>query len=345
MKKIPVFIINYNGKQTILETIKSIYGMHGVQVEIQVLDDCSTDESLQLITENYPEIKIHRQPVNTKKPNLLRNQALKLADSKYVYITDNDIKYDPGCLAEMLKVMEENPSVVACIPRLMYWDDPKRTYLAGSKVHFLGASIAGHRDEIIEDTATEPTLSTGGGNALLDRGEVLQLGGFDQDYLHGWGEDGEFYQRIMLAGYQSLYVPTAFGYHEDKLNEFRPARALGQIFNRWQYIISHYSIATILIVMPALLLYEIMQLLFMLYKGLFPIYLKGNALAIKNIFHILKKRKKIQKLKRNSDKNILFSGELYLAPSLIKKNKVLRKLLNSISFVFAIYWKAAKRII
>lgn len=312
-------------------------------MEIQVFDDCSTDKSPQLIAKNYPEIKIHRQPVNTKKPNLLRNQALKLSDSRYVYITDNDIKYDPESLTEMLKIMKADPSIAACIPRLMYWDDPKRIYLAGSQVHYLGASIAGHRDKIIEDMTTEPMLSTGGGNALLYREKVLQLGGFDQDYLHGWGEDGEFYQRVMLAGYQSMYVPTAFGYHEDKMKTLRLVRAVGQIFNRWQYILTHYSFATILIVTPALLIYEIIQFLFMLYKGLFPIYLKGNAMVIRKVFHILKKRKKIKKLKRIPDKKVLFSGDLYISSSLIKKNVVLQKLLKSISSVFDIYWKIAKR--
>lgn len=345
MQQLNVFVVNYNGRQTVLKTIRSLYDQEGVRARIHVLDDGSTDGSPEQIKEFFPDIPVYQQPVNTGKPNLLRNNAIKMTDTAIIFITDNDILYDKKCLSELIKVMTENKNVAACVPRLMYWNDPTRIYIAGSKVHYLGTSLCGRRDQVLENISTKPEPSTGGGILLVDRKKILSLGGFDNDYMHGWGEDGEFYQRLMLAGYKSLYVPTAYGFHEDKLSTFRENRAVGQIFNRWQYIITHYSILTLLLLFPALVIYEGMQFLFMLVKRMGGIYFKSNFMALKKIPAFLEKRRRIQKLRRVSDRQVLHSGNIYLAPSLLKNNSFLTFLLKGISSFFDIYWKLVRSLV
>lgn len=339
MGKVSVFIINYNGKNTVLKTIESIYRMEEIEPDIQVIDDCSTDSSPEIIVNAYPHIQIHKQPFNTGKPNILRNQAIKLADTPRLLITDNDVLFNNQCLKELLKVMDQDDGVAACVLRLMYWDEPKRIYSAGTRVHYLGAAIGLHRGEIIDIINHVPFLSTGGGILLLDRSKALQTGGFDEDYLHGWGEDGEFYQRLILAGYKCLYVPTAFAYHESKVHNVRRSRAAGQIYNRWQFILTHYSSRTIVFLMPAFFLYEIMQFLFLLLKRMPLLYFKANLMALRSLPMIFRKRKTIQGMKIISDKDVLFSGMIFVSPYLLKNNCLLKLLLKSISQFFDIYWK------
>ena len=343
---VEVFIVNYNGKKTVLSTIESLYKSEDIKVSISVIDDHSNDKSPDLIKKHHPEIPLHILPFNNKKANVLRNKALKLATANYILITDNDLKYDRRCLTEMLELMERDEMIATCTPRLMYWDEPNKIYSAGTKVHFIGAAISAHRDTIYQKNNDRPSLNSGSGICLLRRTAALDVGGFDKNLLQGWGSDGEFYQRLLRAGYKCLYVPSAFALHENKLQVTnRKFRAVGQTYNRWVFILSHYSLRLIILLFPVLIVYEFFQMGFVIMKGLFRQYIKGNILVLKNFSAILKKRNFVQKLRVVSDKKILFSGMIYVAPALIEKHRLIKLAVSSFSFLLNHYWLFVKKII
>ncbi len=343
METIPVVVINYNGKRTVLDTIRSIYEMEDVQVRVYMVDDGSTDGSPDLVSKTFPEVIIQREPKNIGKLNVMRNKALQLVDSKWVLITDNDIIFDKKCLAELLRVMKSDESIATCTPRLMNMDRPEYVYTADTKVHFIGAAIGELRGKKLDPRQLKITSNSGGGIVLLDREKALEVGGYDEDYLMGWGDDGEFYQRLLRAGYKCLFVPSAYALHEEKpFGKLRHYRAVGQIYNRWLFILTHYSIVTLVLLLPAFVLYELMQFAFMTAKKMPHLYIKGNLLVLKNLPLILKKRKKIQKLRKVSDKNVLYSGHIYVAPSVLQNNAMLRVSVGMISIFFNLYWKIVK---
>lgn len=346
MQKIPVAIINYNGKRTILNTIESIYNMENVTVSIHVFDDHSTDGSPELVREKYPEIPVHIEPKNNGKPNLMRNIALRNTEGELMLFTDNDILFDKRCLAELLRVMRSDPAIAICAPRLMFWDEPERVYYADVKMHYIGAAIGDARGQIINSFGSDPIPTSGGGIMLLNRHRALEVGGFDEEYFLGFGDDGEFYQRLLRAGYKTYHVPTAFAYHEYKpFSELRHYRAIAQIYNRWSFILSHYAVSTFLLLVPAFLVYEIILFGFMLLKRLPHLYFKGNFYVLRDLPLILKKRRRIQQLRRVSDKQVLYAGKMYIAPALLKDNRMLAALSNAVSSFFIAYWKLVKPLI
>lgn len=343
---IEAFIFNFNGRNTILSTIDSLYKSKNVNVVISVIDDHSTDDSLNLVRKSFPEITIHELPKNTKKLNVLRNMALNLATGEFVLITDNDINFDSECLANLLHVMKTDSKIASCTPRLMHWDNPNLVYTAGTRVHYIGAAICDQRDEPYKAIVNEPMLNSGGGISLLRRNAALEVGGFDEKLLMGWGDDGEFYQRLLRAGYKCLYVPNAFAMHENKIvDKIRKYRVTGQAYNRWVFILTHYSILLIILLIPVLLLYEIVNILFVLMKGVCIEHLKGNLLVLKNLNSIIKKRKFVQKIKVVSDKEVLHTGEIYVANSLFKKYPVLKFIVKVFSSLLNSYWYMIKFII
>ena len=344
-ENIEVFIINYNGEKTILSTIKTLYESEEVNISVSVIDDCSKDRSPEIIKENYPNIPVHILPFNTRRPNKLRNMAFELSKSEFIFVTDNDLMFEKRCLYELVREIKRDEKIAACSPRLMYWDNPKKVYFAGTKVHYLGAAIGEKRDEEVDNFDNIPTLNSGGGIALLRRSTVINIKGFDEDYMLGWGEDGEFYQRLLMAGYICLYVPMAVAYHEYKpFTSTRKYRALGQLYNRWLFLLTHYSLTLLVLITPALIIYELFQFFFMVMKKMIFLYFKGNFLVIKNFPLILKKRKKIQSLRKVSDKEVLFAGSLYVSPALLN-NKILKIFSLSLSKFFELYWETIKPII
>ncbi len=343
---IEVYIFNFNGKNTVLSTIGSLYKSENVNISISVIDDHSTDDSIEIIKKSYPGVNIHVLPYNTKKLNLLRNKALSLGTSKLIFITDNDLKFDKNCLSELLKVMESDEKIATCTPRLMHWDQPEKVYTAGTKVHYIGAAISEQRDRIYQKNNAEPSLNSGGGICLIKREAALSAGGFDEKLLMGWGDDGEFYQRLLRVGYKCLYIPAAFALHENKIvDTIRKFRVVGQTYNRWIFILSHYSIPLIILLIPVFIIYEVFQAAFVLVKGVLPEYMKGNFLVFKNFRLLLEKRKFVQNLKIVSDKEALFSGELYVAPALLKKYGFIKAAISGLSSFLNIYWQLIKNII
>ncbi len=343
---IEVYIFNFNGKNTILSTIESLYKSENVKISISVIDDHSTDDSIELVKQSYPEVDIHILSYNTKKLNLLRNKALSLGKSKLIFITDNDLKFDKNCLFELLKVMEEDETIATCTPRLMHWDQPEKVYTAGTKVHYIGAAISEQRDKTYIEKSSIPSSNSGGGICLINREAALKVGGFDEKLLMGWGDDGEFYQRLLRAGYKCLYIPTAFALHENKIvDTIRKFRVVGQTYNRWLFILSHYSISLIILLVPVFIIYEFFQAAFVLVKGVFPQYLKGNFLILKNYRTLIEKRKFVQNIKTVSDREVLFTGDLYVAPALIQKYGFIKIAISTLSSFLNFYWNLIKKII
>lgn len=339
MIQIQVFIINYNGHDTILATIRSILSSEGISPEITVIDDCSDDDSIDLLKKNYPDIEIIRQPINTKNLNKLRNIGLNRACKEYLMITDNDIVFKEDCIYELFKLMKMNHNNAIVTPRLMYLSEPERVYAAGTKVHYIGAAICPNRDLILRTFNDKVEQNSGGGILLCNRDILLKSGGFDDKLLMAWGDDGEFYQRVLRFGYNCLYSPTAVAYHEFKpFNKKRHYRVLGQVYNRMVFIITHYSLATLILLSPILLFYEIMQIGFLSLKGYFFILLKGYFYFIKNVRYIYKKRVMIQSMRKVADKEIFFADTIYIFNSHLR-NSIYIKLFNVINVFLNWYWR------
>jgi GT2 family glycosyltransferase len=341
---VTVAVINFNGEEILGETLTSIERLNYPDLNIILIDDSSTDRSLELVRKDFPDVKIIKMDVNTGRPNKLRNIGIMEAGNRLVFLVDNDVVFDTECLRQLVKTLKSSPDIAICTPRLLYHDQPERINIAPSSLHYIGTSISPKRDALIKDAemdAPEPTI--GGGIMLIDKEKAIEIGLLDEDFPMGWGEDGEIYMRMRLAGFRTLYVPGAVGYHRSKeWKESRYQRAFGQVRNRWFILLTQYSIKTLILIIPALILYEIFLLLFMAFKGIPHLYFKGNIDVIKNLGRILEKRKSIQATRKVPDREALTSGDMYVSPSLIQ-NPFLKIGVELLNGFFNVYWKIVKR--
>lgn len=337
-RTVSVVVVNYNGARTVLQTLESIFGQQGVRAHVIVVDDGSTDGSPETIERRYPDVEIHREPRNTKAVNRLRNLGLSRAAADRVLVVDNDVIFAPDCFTELLSAMDADSHVALCIPRMMYSDDPNATYMAGGRMHYVGATIAPHRHEPF-DGRTEPRPAIGGGIALFDRHSLAKVGGFDEGYRLAWGDDIELHQRLLLAGYRSLYVPTAVCLHEYKpFDATRAYRARGQVCNRWRYLLTHYEARTLLMIAPALALYELVQAVFLAMKGMPHLYLAGTFDALAKLPSTLRRRRAVQALRKVSDRVVLFAGPLYVRPEHSNGHGTAARAVAALSRIFVTYW-------
>lgn len=338
-EEVSVVIVNYNGLGTVLDTVRSALRLRNVRPRVLVVDDGSTDGSPEAVQRAFPGVAVHREPRNTREVNRLRNIGLDAARTDRVLIADNDVIFDADCVSEMLRVMDSDTSIAACLPRMMYAGDRSLVYMAGGQMHFVGATIAPHRHEpYVGGHAPRPAV--GGGIMLLDRGKGTAVGGFDEGYGLAWGDDIEFHQRLLLAGYRCMYVPTAFCLHDYKpFDASRHYRARGQIRHRWRYILTHYEGRTLLLIAPALILYEGVQAAFLASKGLGGLYCSGTLDALKALRTTLRRRREVQALRRIPDREVLFAGSLYVRPEHAAAGRRVARVVGGLSAAFALYWR------
>lgn len=335
MDNLSIYIINYNGEKVLPETIRSLIEQDYPLKTITLLDDGSTDKSISETKKLFPNVEIIGFSYNTGFPNKLRKMALDTARTRYVFLTDNDIMYNPTCITELLKAMKSQDNIGICTPRLMHYNDRNKSYVCWTSFHYLCTSISPLRDtDAIPETHPIDTL--GGGVMLVDKEKLDKTGTIDDSYPMGWGEDAEIYARMKIAGYRTLYVPDAAGYHHAK--EFitkRVVRPYGQAKNRWHIMLTMYQIKTMILILPALFLYELITIIMLFPKKLAAPYIKGILQGFKGA---MAKRKIIQKTRRVKDKDFLCAGPIYI-PQAYLSNPLYKFGIGCMDRIFSAYWR------
>src|ERR1700683_5126974 len=99
--KISIIIPNYNSEKTISKTLNSIISQKMHNFEIIVVDDCSTDNSLQIISQ-YPKVNIIKNNKN-HGPAYTRNKGIKNATGDILFFVDSDVYLEKNFIDILLR--------------------------------------------------------------------------------------------------------------------------------------------------------------------------------------------------------------------------------------------------
>jgi GT2 family glycosyltransferase len=338
MEPVDIFVINYNGEKVLSETLRSLKEQDYPETKITVIDDGSSDKSLAIVKKNFPDVSLIPLGINTRCLNKLRRMAIGKAVSRFVFVLDNDVVLAKDCLSEMVRCMTKDASIGICTPRLMYYDKRDKINISWTKLHYLCASISPNRDaEALKESTVTDTV--GGGIMLLDSEKLKITGTSDDSYDMGWGDDAELYIRMNVAGFRTVHVPQALGYHHAKeWGEKRHFRAFGQVYNRMVIMLTMYQMKTLVLCVPPLLVYEFFLFSMLLLKKIPLLYFSANFKVIRNLKSILRKRRSIQATRRSRDRDFLTSGPLYVPPAHMT-NRLFKAGVNFLSALFNGYWK------
>ena len=282
-----------------------------------------------------PGLRVIESDHNSRMLNKQRNICLREAQTRRVLISDNDVTFDPNCLAILLRAMDELPGAAIRTPRILLASDPSRLHSEGHQMHYIGATIDGTRNKQVDEVPDEPRVSIGCGIQLVDKGRANGVGFFDEEFALGWGDDGEFHHRINLSGLSCYSVPLAIAYHDTPRDH---SRFYGQIRNRWSMIAQSYSLRTILLLLPALVLYELGVFLLLVSKGATSSYISAARNVLGNRTRILERRREIQSVRRVDDRHLLHSGPTYI-PEHLCQDKPTQIGAGLINRIMQVYWR------
>lgn len=208
MKKVSVIIPAYNAENIIRKCINSVLNQTYKNIDITVIDDCSTDKTADIV--EGMNCKLIRLKKNIGYVNIL-NVGLNEVDGDYIYILDSDCVADKDCVKWIIKTfsMDKQVGVVGgtCTIPKGYKNLPALVYDVTERFKDI-------RDEEIKAV---PYLS--GSNLCIKKEVVDKVGDFNKNLISHCDFDYTFRARKM--GYKVLFQQKARSYHHNVRNTFK----------------------------------------------------------------------------------------------------------------------------
>lgn len=293
MKKCDIFILNYNGKHLLEDCLPSVVKAvetRGNIDEIIVIDNASTDDSIEFIKQYYPQIKIILKEKNNYLFSI--NKEVLKSDKEYFIFLNNDLKVDINFITPLLNYFFDK-SIFAVGSKIFDWEG-KNLQTGKRFISFKKFALDTWYDFNIQYPCY--TLYASGGASAFDRKKFIDLGGFDELFKPGYLEDTDISYRAWKAGYKVIYSPESIVYHKGRVTlgkQFKNIE-IDKIFLRNRLYFTWKNISDIHLLLPHILLLPYRLLRFISTKpALGYEYFK----TILRCLHILIKRKNGEKFK------------------------------------------------
>jgi hypothetical protein len=210
---VSVIIVNYNGKRFLDTCLGSLYRQSYPTMEILLVDNGSSDGSIDFIRASYPGIKVIETGDNLgfAKAN---NIGIKAAKGEYIATLNNDTETEPGWLTALVEAMRSDECTGMCASKMLRMDDHGIIDSTGICVSRSGAcwDRGMFERDVGQYEKTEEVFGPCAGAALYRKSMLDQAGLFDEDFI-SYMEDSDLAMRGRLWGWKCLYVPKAVVYH------------------------------------------------------------------------------------------------------------------------------------
>lgn len=221
MVRLSIIIVNYNVKYFLEQALHSVrHATKNINAEVIVVDNCSTDGSVDIVEQKFPEVHVIANSTNLGFAGA-NNQGIKASSGEYVLLLNPDTVVEEDTFEKTLAFMDEHPDAGALGVKML---DGKGNFLPESKRAFPTPAVSFykifglsalfpqspvfsryHLGYLDKDTIHEVEVLAGA--FMLIRRKVLEdIGYLDETYFM-YGEDIDLSYRIQQAGYKNYYFP------------------------------------------------------------------------------------------------------------------------------------------
>lgn len=227
MPAVSVVVLNWNGAHLLPVCLDSVRAQTFRDFEVIMPDNGSTDGSVELVAERYPEVRVLRFSENLGFC-LAVNAGIRASRGEFIALLNNDTELDARYLEELVGALRADPGLGMCAPKMVYYDDPALINSAGHACGPDGVVVDIGRRQRDGEWFDRPreVLGACAGAALYRRGMLDEIGLFDPDFFISF-EDADLNWRAQWAGWRARYVPTAVVKHREGVSrEIRSQRAV-----------------------------------------------------------------------------------------------------------------------
>jgi len=354
--RVAIIIVTYNAKPYLENCFNSLalVSYPREALEIIVVDNASTDGTADWIRERPVSATLIRNQENlgfAGGNNVGIRQALARG-AEFVYLLNQDTSVEPDFLNEAVRVAQTDSKIGSVQSFLLLHPERDRVNSMGNAIHFLGFGytrgyrmLVGDAEKEIEQwRKRDPLLRiayASGAGALFSASALREVGFFDEE-LFLYHEDLDLGWRLRLAGYENVLALQSTVYHQ-----YEFSRSISKWYwmerNRFLVLAKNYRLATLVLILPALVLMEFGIIALSFRSGWWREKLKGYVyLARPHSWRaLIGKRREVQARRRVADRSAthFFTGVIAFQDVM---NPILRYLANPF---FQAYWYIVRRLI
>lgn len=315
-------------------------------VRVVAVDNASTDGTADFLAANFPQVELVRCSSNggfAGGNNAGWEYLLKrYPNLHYVALLNQDTIVHAGWLTALVEYLDSRPMVACAQSKLMLHPKTDKFNTAGNVSHFLGFGLTtacGQVDHGQFDRHRHLGLVSGA-SMILRVSAVARTGLFDPAFF-AYLEDADLSWKLRQLGYEAAYVPQSVVFHKYNFkDDWRHYYLLER--NRWLLLVTYYKTATLLLLLPALLVMEAGQFYFAWRTGVLDQKLRACAFFFRrdNLRRLARRRLQAQRRRLIGDKRFTepFVGE-------VESEELTSPLLRLANPLLAAYWTAARWLI
>ncbi len=237
------------------------------------------------------------------------NRAVAATESNYVLLLNNDIELAPDYLEILVRALDADPKLGFVIGKLLRTADRDRIDGAGDAILMAGAAYRlGHQDMDQRQFDRPMPLLTACGAAVLYRREAfVDCGELDADFF-AYLDDVDLALRVQWLGYTGLYRPNAIAYHlgSATLGKALHPRVIEYITrNQICLVRKDYSRPVFLRLLPRIVVYQWLWLMFVLRNRALGAYFRGVSAALRRGSDTRRKHRELMAKRRITDEEFL----------------------------------------
>lgn len=220
-----IVVLNNNRRDDTLACLASLSQSDYKNFRIILLDNDSTDGSVDAVQKGFPEVQVVPLQRNLGYAGN-NNIGIRMAveqDAEWILVLNDDTVVDPSCLSLLIHEAINDPAIGIAGPMVYHFDEPDVIQSAGGLLGKYWESIHLGKDELDHGQFQSPHLVEWiSGCAILVRREVIkQVGMLDPNYFLYW-EETEWCIRAGRAGWKIVHVPQAKLWHKGVKRDYQP---------------------------------------------------------------------------------------------------------------------------
>lgn len=222
---VTIVIVTHSVRDDLARCLASIERHAAMPVRVIVVDNASTDDTVEYVRAHHPEVELVELERN--EGTAARDYGLRRSRSPYTMFIDSDAALTAGALPAMVAALDDNPSWGLVGPRLVYGDGSlqlscrrfpplplpllRRPPLARLFEH--GRTVQRHLMADFDHARTRPVLYVLGACQLFRTATARVAGPFDMNVFWGW-DDADWCFRIREAGGEVVFFAGATVVHD-----------------------------------------------------------------------------------------------------------------------------------
>lgn len=309
--KVAIILLCLNEKHFLKECLDSLISQTYKNITIYLVDNNSDDGSVAYVKKNYPMVSVIQNSSNVgyAKGNNIGIEKAFREGADFCIAINTDTKADKKLVNELLKTYydksKSNVKLGLIQPVVLLYDKPNLLNTDGNAIHFLGF---GYCKDYLQTyklfKIDKEIISASGACLFISKEYFISVGKLDDDFFL-YNEDQNLSWRGTLKGYHHFLSKKAIIYHKYNFNKQHSLKMYHSEKNRLMILLENYSLKTLLLLFPILIINELFILVYSIASGWILLKLKSYLYIFRNLKTISAKRSKIQSSRLVVDRKIM----------------------------------------